>query len=369
MQTYTVYLRPKSSFVTWPSSDTIFGALCWAIWHLYGKDILEDSLKKWKLKPEFILSSAFPCVIRERNYVRFFPKPLLSDLTSDDVNNFALKQSKNKDPKSLEFKIEVVKVVEKAKELKKACYVSEEIFGKIVRGEANTKKLYEVLKQRGTVPDDIEKIGNVLITAEEREKIDPHRELNAIFYEADVMRNQIDRVAGTTVEGLLFLNKEISLHRTYGGLWFLVKTDDFEFLKPLFRYLEDTGIGGERTSGKGHFEITWDEKPYQLPESKNPDSFIILSRWFPAENERSFNNGFASWNLLNLRPKRETMYPVGGDRILKDLLRVFSEGSIFPLKEKKEYYGKLVPAGDMGTYSVYHNGIAMPVFARIGGLN
>lgn len=367
MHTYAVYLKPKSSFITWPSSDTLFGALCWAAYHLHGKERLEEELNKFKENPKFILSSAFPYLDRDGTRIHFFPKPLLRELNSTEVEALAIEElGKKLDKESLEFKQAVIKVRERLKEFKKISYVSESIFKEITELSLDLKGIYQRLKDTGSAETDIEKLGNALISFREREKLDPEKEMKSLISEVDVLRNQIDRVGGSTVEGLLFTNKEISLHRIYGGIWFLVKTNDLEFLKPLFRYLEDTGIGGKRSSGKGHFGITWKDKPYMLPEAENPDSFIVLSRWFPDENELDFDNGFASWNIINLRSKRETMYPVGGERILKDLLRLFSEGSIFPLKERKEYYGKLVPAGNMGTYTAYHNGIALPIFAKIG---
>jgi len=369
METYAIYLKPKSSFISWPASDTLFGAFCWAIYQLYGKERLEEEINKFREKPTFILSSAFPLLKRDGILVHFFPRPLIRELKSDDIEILAKERiGKKVEEELLDFKRGIVSVNERLKELKKVGYVSESIFNEIVEDSLSLKGIFQRFRDTGTSEKDIEKLGNTLITFNEREKIDPEKELKSIFNESDVIRNQIDRVACTTVEGLLFYNKEISLHKIYGGLWFLLETDDFEFLKPLFRYLEDTGIGGERTSGKGHFEITWNEKPCQIPEAKNPDSFIILSRWVPNENERGFDNGFASWNMFNLRSKRETMYHTGGERILKDLLRVFSEGSIFPLKEKKQYYGKLVPVGNMGTYTAYHNGLALPVFAKMGDI-
>lgn len=367
METYAVYLKSKSSFITWPTSDTLFGALCWATTHLYGRKILEEMLAKFKDAPKFILSSAFPYWESKDNRVHFFPKPFIRELNSGEVEALVVRKlGENVDKESLKFKQTVIEVSERLKELKKVSYVSESIFRKIVEDSLDLMNVCQRLKDRGSIEEDIEKVGNILISYEEREKLDPEKELKALISEFDVIRNQIDRVAGSTVEGLLFYNKETSLHKIYGGLWFLVKTDDFDFLKPLFRYIEDTGIGGDRTTGKGHYEITWREEPYKLPQAKNPNSIIILSRWFPNENERDFKNGFVSWNILTLRPRRETMFSVGGERVLKDLLRIFSEGSVFPLKEKKEYYGKLVPAGNMGTYNAYHNGLAIPVFAKIG---
>jgi CRISPR-associated protein Csm4 len=362
MQTYAVYLKPKSSFITLPTSDTIFGALCWAIMHLYGEEILKPLLTIFNKEPKFILSSAFPYLERDGTRIRFFPKPLIRDLKSDHVGKLAEEKVGKLDNNSLDLKRAVIFATEKLKDIKKISYVSEILFKEIVENSLDLQGLYEGLAKKRT----IEKIGSALISLGERESIDHEKELKTLFNELDVLRNQIDRVAGSTVEGLLFYNKEVSLYRNYGGLWFLVKTNEFDFLKPLFRYLEDTGVGGDRTTGKGHFEISWDEKPYPLPEAENPNSFIILSRWFPNEDERDLANELASWNLINLRSRRDTMYIVGGNRILKDFLRVFSEGSVFPLKIMREYYGTLVPAGNMGNYTAYHNGITLPVYAKIG---
>src|SRR3990172_5928804 len=292
MQTYAVYLKPKSSFIAWPTSDTLSGAICWSIYHLYGARTLTTMLDEFKNKPKFILSAAFPYLEKNGSRIRFFPKPLIRELRNDDVENLAVKQAgKKADRESLAFKKEVVKVSGKLKEIKKVSYVSESLFKEIVEVKLDMKGIYKRQTDTGTAENDIEKLGNSLVTFGERKKIDPDKELKDILKESDVLKNQIDRVAGTTGEGLPFLNKEFFLNRIYGGLWFLIRTDDIEFFKPLFSYLQDTGIGANRTNGKGHYEITWNEKPYQLPEAQKPDSFIILSRWFPYESEKIFGNG------------------------------------------------------------------------------
>jgi len=370
METYAVYLKPKSSFITWPASDTIFGAICWAVYHLYGKPVLEEMLNDFNSKPKFVLSSAFPYLQHNGSKVHFFPKPLLGELKSGDIEKL-VKQGMNQIVKSgeeaLDFKRSVVSVSQDLKHIKKVSYVSEALFKEIVDGSLTLREIYHRLKKKGAISKDIEKLGNSLISFDEREKIDPEGDLKTLQTEADVQRNQIDRVAGSTVEGLLFFNKETLLHRDYGGLWFLIETDDLEFLKPLLRYLQDTGIGGERTSGKGHFEITWDENPYKLPCAKNANVFITLSRYLPSEEERNFDKNFASWNLLNLRQKRETMYLPKGKFISKDLLRMFSEGSVFPLRKRGEYYGQIEQIEFSGANPVFRNGLALPIFAKIGG--
>jgi len=362
MEPYAIYLKPKSSFISWPTSDTIFGALCWAIYHIYGQPELENLLKDFNNKPKFILSSAFPYLQTNNTIVHFFPKPLFLKLKSKDIEGLAKKKND-----TLEFKRKIISIQETIKEIKKVLYISEEIFKAVIKGSLDLKEIYSRLKQRGSIDSDIEKLGNCLISFGEREKVDPDGELKTLIREVDVQRNQIDRVTGTTVEGLLFFSKEFCLPTKYGGLWFLIKTEDFEFIKPLLRYLRDTGIGGERTVGKGHFEINWDENPYKLPEITDANVFITLSRYFPSQKEINLNLDSAHWNLLSLRYKLETMYIPKGNFISNDLLRMFSEGSAFPFKEKKEYYGKIEKIEFSGAKPVYKNGFAFPVFAKIGG--
>ncbi len=363
MQTYAFYLYPRSTFLSLPTSDTLFGAMCWAVYHLWNKKELEDMLTDFKnQRPRFILSSIFPYLVRNELKVRFFPKPLLPEPTSQELRE---KELNNKtSARDLNYKRGVVKASERLKDIKKAPFVSEGLFGQIVEGGLDLKSIYPRFKKKGAMPRDIEKIGNSLITYGEREKIDPEGELTNLITEIDVQRNQVDRVVGSTVEGLLFSKREVCCK----GLWFLVQTDHLDFVKPILRYLEDTGIGGERTSGKGHFQVM-EEEIFRLPKAKDPNAFIVVSRYLPTEEELNFlAQGLSNWNLINIRPKRESMYAVGRERILKDSLRIFTEGSIFSLGKFKDYYGKIEDAGNMGSYTAYHSGLAVPVFVRIGGM-
>ncbi len=379
MRTYAVHLKPLSSLISWPASDTLFGALCWAIRHVYGREELKKVLAefvegdKQNGPPPFVLSSAFPCWHEEGRCIRFYPKPLMPELNSDAIQQLAIHQAGevSSDRKSPAFKRQMVFICGRVKELKKIAYVSEAIFRGIVEGTIGPKDLYGRLKTKGIMENDIEQMGDSLISLAEREKIDPDQKMPCLWTKTDVLHTQVDRLSGSAAEGLLYYNDEILFTRPGGGLWFLVKTDNIDFLKPLFRYLEDTGIGGERTSGKGHFMIICDDKPYQLPKAKEPDSFIILSRWFPKDKERIVCEGAAAaWTLLNQRPRREVMHAAQGKFISNTLLRMFAEGSVFPLREEKECYGRIEPVEYTGTApaheKIYRNGLALPVMARIG---
>ena len=229
MQTYGIYLYPKSTFLSLPTSDTLFGAICWAIYHLWNEKKLEDILKDFtNQRPRFILSSTFPYLVQNKCKVRFFPKPLFPQPTSQQLAKKGMKDEIGTD--DLNYKRGSVKIVERLKEIKKAPFISESLFSQLVEGRLDLKGIYPRFKKKGAIPEDIEKIGNSLITYEEREKIDPEGKLENLVKEIDIQRNQVDRVVGSTVEGLLFSNKEISCK----GLWFLVQTDDLDFLKTVF---------------------------------------------------------------------------------------------------------------------------------------
>lgn len=358
MNSYRVYLRPKSSFGTWPTSETLFGAMCWAVYHLYGKTVLESMLNDYNANPKFVVSSAFPFLEKPGSLIHFYPRPMIRELTVNEVEALAEKETAGAAAHdSLPFKQKIVTITEKLKSIKRTAFVSESIFTEIVRGGFDMTSLYEQLNSGQIVYQ-----GGVLITSKESQA-QPER---SFFDQQDALKNQIDRVTGATVEGLLFLKKETFFRTPDTGLWFVLQTDDTDFISPLLKYLQDTGIGSDRTTGKGHFDIEFGSS-FELPKADNPDSFIILSRWCPDKGERDFTGGFASWNLVNMRPIRETMYCSGKKRILKNLIRMFAEGSVFPLKQQdKSCYGMLV-ASKMDDYTVYHNGIGIPVYAKIGG--
>ncbi|MBL8149871.1 MAG: hypothetical protein JNN15_08080, partial [Blastocatellia bacterium] len=79
-----VYLLPKSPFTkSAPRSDTLFGAICWAIRLLYGQQKLVDIIEKFDAAIEsarplpFLLTSCFPYFQDKQGKIHFLPKPLL----------------------------------------------------------------------------------------------------------------------------------------------------------------------------------------------------------------------------------------------------------------------------------------------------
>jgi len=367
VHTHAVYLKPKGSLASEICSNTLFGAVCWAI-QVLGLEDLSKMLPAFNEHPRFVFSSAFPYLCRDdKEKVRFFPKPLIPDLSSEQVNRLAEEEAAK--GKRLSLKPAKLKVLEKAKRVKKADFVSEALFREMVLGQTNTEELCRrLVKTTGLRDRDVEQVGRALITTAERRRIEPQRRLDPFASEADVQRNQIDRVAGATVEGLLFHERQTFLRRN-AGLWFILRAEELDFLRPAFRYLEDTGIGGRRTTGKGHFGITLDEGTLELPDAgAEADSFVVLSRYLPREGDWELSAEPLSYNLINWRGKHESKFPTPErPPIYKELVRVFAEGSFFPLKDRLEVYGQVVPVGRVGERTVWHNGMAIPVFAKMGG--
>lgn len=375
MTTYAVYLKPKSSFAGSIGSDTLFGALCWAVRALNGEGTLEEMLERFTTAsavdqlPPFAVSSAFPYLHHDGVKVRLYPKPLIPDLTSEQVKRLAELEMQRHSASNL-FQRATVAIVEKAKRVKSASYVSEELFAQIVCGEVDTRRLCERLVVLGSADSDIVRWGSALITHGERKRVRAEK-LDAFHTEGDVQRNEIERIALATVEGRLFFTHETFLHRERVGLWFALRTDDLDFIKPLLRYLSDTGIGGDRSVGKGAFDIPLSEvHELDLPCANEPDCFIVLSRYLPSDSEFDFDREPRAYTLSTVRPKHESRLAGAGHRTYKRLLRVFEPGSFFPFNRRKEVYGQIVnvgPTAQTGGFEAYHSGLAVPAFAKLGG--
>lgn len=375
MPTYAVYLRPKTSFVSPIGSDTLFGAFCWAMRFVNGLSEVEAMLKLFVeastsgTRPPFTVSSAFPFLHHGAAKVRFYPKPRIDELRTKQVEPLAEEEKKQRSALS-PFECATVAISERAKRIKGANYLSEDLFGQIVRGETDTRRLCEQLVDHGSADDDIVRWGNTLITHAERKRVKAE-ELEAFEAGVDTQRNEIERIALATVEGRLFFTHETFLHREWAGLWFALNTEDLEAFKPILRYLSDTGIGGDRSVGKGAFDIPFDEiSELDIPNANEPNCFITLSRYIPADGECDFATEPLSYTFSTIRPKHEAKLPGVGHHTYKRVLRAFEPASFFPFLQKKEVYGRVINVGstaDEGGFEAYYNGLALPVFAKIGG--
>ena len=154
-------------------------------------------------------------------------------------------------------------------------------------------------------------------------------------------------------------------------MWCLVRADDEDMeqrIRPALRYLADTGLGADRTAGRGQFDIELTDPP-PLPDA-GPESngWLTLSRYLPQRNEWQPTERPLAYRLTNLWAKRERGYPqeepTRTSPVYKRRLRVFEPGSVFPLTVRKEIYGRLVPVGESG-WTIYQSGLAIGVPVRV----
>ncbi|GEM_PF-835904 len=370
MPNYVVYFIPKGSLHAEElGSGTIFGALCWAI-AILGLYDVSKLLQEFRNSPLFAFSSAFPFLSQGNNRLHFYPKPYLPELSTKQVELLASK--KQKESPTMPLKQAKLEVIRQAKSVKECHWVSEALFNGIVRGEINQETLCQNLVQRGGLPTDIEKRGSFLITYKERREIKEEREIfSPPPCQTDgVLRNQIDRRLGTTAEGFLFMENEL-FFAPGAGLWCLVISEGKimeTLLRPAFRYLADTGFGGERSLGKGHFEIIIKPAP-PLPKGENGNIFLTLSYYLPQEGEIS-SDPYMGYRLVNRWAKRESKFPwsfapTKTPHTRKRLVRLLAPGSLIPVSQQKPIYGRLASVADDGPWIIWHSGLAIGTFVRV----
>lgn len=347
MPTASVTLVPLGSLAgAPPPSPTLHGALCWAT------AVLVGDAPAQAMAQELTCTDAFPVAWGdEGRTIRFLPLPLQMP---------PMRQT----PKQLAGKQEEVRRLYWQKRLKGVRYLSESLFCQMAQGALSLEALGERLATQ-----QVAQWGTCLLTSEEAQLLGarPRRLLVA----SDITHNEIDRWTLAVAEGRLFLREE-TFFAPRAGLWFAIHLPSEErmrLLPALLRYLEDTGVGGERTTGKGHFYWRLDEAPFSLPDVPDADAWMSLSHYLPAPEEVQTWEGKSSllrYRLVTWQARYEAMF-AGGEVVYKPLRRLFASGSVFPLTAKQELYGRAVPSGERLGHTVWVCGRALPAFIRAGG--
>lgn len=346
MKTYQIKLTPLSPFQGIPKSDTLFGAICWGIKRIYNESKLIDILDDFQEAPKFILSSAFPYIEYDvKTNVSFCPRPVTIGLTSSDINELA------------ETKKEKVEVITQYKKFKKAEYVSLSIFEKLLKG-VSEKDLFQEYHGEG-----IKLEGKMLMNEEEH--TDFFQPSKPTLKTELVQKNSIDRLTMSTGgEGQTFYQEEYYSSSTF-KLHFLLKTDEIDFLKPVFRYLEDKGIGGNRSTGKGRFKIDIIGE-MTLPDVDNSQAFVSLSRFIPFGTEINLLSKTNCYEIFPYRSKVDSEAEFKGEDIWKARVMYLKEGSCLEAIERKEFYGRVPVVKEIMENKIYQNGLALPAFGKFG---
>lgn len=299
-----VYINPKSSFPNL-HSDTLFGALTYAISELYPEE-LEGFLDLFKNKQApFLLSSTFPFINFNDEKVRFFPK-IISNL------------------KNLKFKDEI-HFMDKNKEFKKIDFIEESIFLGIISGKTKEEDIINNLQDYVTsnnllhLKDSFPKE----FRFKNAKSLDPHNVINRLTNESEGVFYG---------EGTQYKNM---------GLFFLVKFEDDSFkdiLISALRFLEDRGFGVDISTGKGQFTFETEDFTFEDIEG---DYFTNLSRFIPSKEDLKIVDKNSSYEIGFKRgTSREGQ--------LRKQVRFFKEGSTFKKSDDVDLnnLGSIVESGD-----------------------
>lgn len=358
MKTYAVYFRPCGALATWPlASDTLFGAVCWGIriLGLMDDQMLTNWLENQRLQPRFAFSNAFPCYL-DGERVRFYPRPVTFQPSFRDFDALVAQIGSGKKA--------YMDAAKAGKQFKKVSYISEETLAQILAGNFSPRDGLSTFAIPAQSNYSVK--SGMLCTNAEAKRL-PER-LEKLYEIEAIQHNQVDRMAGATVEGMLFYREEM-FFAPGAGLWALLKAEEDDvkrYIRPALNYLADTGFGADRTTGKGHFQIWLEE--FQLPFSvPSPKAMMTLSHYLPLSDECNLQAEPLAYTLKVLRPKREQKYPrplAQGQQsapVYKQAVPVFEPGSVFALQKEKEIYGQLVRLTSDDEEPVYQSGAALMI--------
>lgn len=369
MITCAVYLRPCGPFSSRIASDTLFGAMCW------GLQALGANLKSlFPNGPDFAVSSAFPVRLGAPR-LRFYPRPLTFDLSFSASQPLiqSISALQKKSPK-----VALKDVTSNIKRLQKIAYLSEDVFKQVTQGTLTPSSVIEDWVNNGGL---FVQVGNLLLSKSNAAHwtLNSRGDCQPLWVETETQHNQIDRITGSTGEGLLFYEPQLRFSAE-GGFWVLVCAKDQSVVDkqviPALRYLADTGLGGNRTSGYGCFDRLETEDLANLPQAgANGNAWMALSRYLPKEAEMQSGQPLA-YRLTSLWPRREQKFAevLPGQTsapIYKRRIRVFEPGSVFrPAQMAKDlpaWYGDLamVVKENEGSNPVYQCGRTIPIRLRV----
>lgn len=349
MKEYIIRLFPRSTFEVLPGSDTLFGAICWAIRDIYGINELEKFFEKCHRK-EWTVTSCFPFLRTIRGKFRYLlPRPELKPLGKTDLKGLledpglrSLIKEWEKD--RFDYHSEnyfILRLIGKYKEFSKRNWVYQEEYDRIINGEGEEDLFKSFLLLQGP---------EIRLTSE-----------------TAVQKNLINRLTMSAGEGGETFYFQETSYRERAGCYFILKTGEFPFFQPIFAFLEDSGIGPNTKTGKNFFCVNWEETSIFPPPQNETTGFINLARFIPDEEslDKNINFGESCYRLCTFRSKLHSREEFKGEDVWKDRVRYLEEGSTFKLNNMAESFGSLFKVKELMGRTIYQNGMAYPVFVNI----
>lgn len=288
MRLYHAVISPVVSFASPLQSDTLFGAFCWSYRYCYGEDKLEELLLGTRAgKPCVIFSNAFP--------KGTLPLPLGVRDASADFERIKRKEERQR-------------AYQRHKKLKNARYVERNWFRKIQAGENSGFTA-------GLGEDNV------------RELTVPH---NLVSRQDGVVKN---------LDGSGSLFEEDEFFGTPGHEYdvYILSSLNESTLKPLVQMMFLLGIGKNKSTGKGAFELKeWCEEQ-ELFDCPDANAYMALSNFIP--NKGDPVDGW--YKPLVKFGKLDREYAMSEIPFKKPLL-FFQAGAVFRTVRVNMYYGSCI---------------------------
>lgn len=336
-----VHLRPRAPFTKGaPRSDTMFGAIAWAIRWLYGETALVDLLEQTEAaveagaQPPLVISSLFPSLSDRKGKILLLPKPLLPPAFGESLHN--------------------LQDYRRAKEFRRAKYVSRRVFEEIASGRLNESALQSDIgrgdESRYCLASD------AIVTREEAGRLRP---LQKLVVEGETARNTINRLSVSTSDGGTLFYEPIASGRALhsigveSGFYLIVRTggeraeEVHETVKSALRFLGDKGFGGDTTIGRGHCEVSFDDAD-DIDGDPQGTRLVTLSLMHPGPGDLAHLAAQQTSVYAKLEKRKgfiESSYSNEVRRIWKPTLFMLVEGSTFPRNAERQVYGKLFADG------------------------
>ncbi len=271
---------------TFIRSDTLYSAICTIAAQIYPNEVLNKVFLNTP-KSAIVVSSVFP---RHKDTL-FYPKPV----SYFPANFDELEYTQQKNFKKVQF--------------------------------VDTALLEQLLNDdQKTFPD--KKVDKEVDIKSGCWKTDAFDDNNGLYKKLEMPRIVTDRLSTATQ---IFHYAELHFSED-AGLFFVAQFDNKEaqeYFDTALRVLADTGIGGDRSVGKGRFEIVKTSKVADLPKSQNPNAALLLSLYVPTETELAAIDLQKSYYNLVTRQGW-----VSNHTHRRQTIRAFAEGSVLYFKDE-----------------------------------
>ncbi len=292
--------KPQGFLSSLPTAHTFFGAFCWGVLLFYGEERLRSFLDAYRTEPPLLFSSS---IYRLKGQL-LFPKPACMGLRWQNLSGNS------------------IQAYRRHKRLKSVEFVSEEVLRSFLEGKG----------------------------------AEPSPEAVKVYEKALVPHASINRLTSTTAGGELFFERLYSLSE----FCLLVQVRDWHFEEEPQRLLPAIysllPLGGNKSTGRGLFEVKMEKTPQWLLDHKEGEGyFYSLSDFF-------FDEGLEldmSYYHVDIRRPAVENYFARADLLWKGPMLFIRAGAVMKTREKKTSYGKL-----KGFSKTYHYGYALPLYLK-----